>query len=264
MLTALLTVFSTSIFAAPDTQPLGEWAPTTLMAPQSPVYINPFTTPNSSRQMSQYKMPVTPNHSVPMVNSSPTYTMPSAMPQQRMPVQQPYQQQRMPAFPRTNQMPFINNGQGFPNSNPMSTMFPSNLGMGNNNTPFAFPNSFPSMPFNSKNGSNPMTGWNKGWGNMGNNVPFMPNTTNSNRKKAWGDKRNIWPDFYTNFTDEAWDEAMGGPRKLGRMPGGWRFPYISTPDPVTVSDAITNQFPPIAEEAGNMVDISKWGVFDGD
>lgn len=99
---------------------------------------------------------------------------------------------------------------------------------------------------------------------MGNNVPFMPNTTNSNRKKAWGDKRNIWPDFYTNFTDEAWDEAMGGPRKLGRMPGGWRFPYISTPDPVTVSDAITNQFPPIAEEAGNMVDISKWGVFDGD
>jgi hypothetical protein len=47
------------------------------------------------------------------------------------------------------------------------------------------------------------------------------------------------------------------------MPGGWRFPYISTPDPVTVSDAVTNQFPPIAEEAGHMVDISKWGIFDG-
>ena len=55
---------------------------------------------------------------------------------------------------------------------------------------------------------------------------------------------------------------MSGPRNLGEMPGGWRFPYISTPDPVTVTDAIVNQFPPIAEEAGNMADFSDWGVFD--
>ena len=119
-------------------------------------------------------------------------------------------------------MPFSNNSGGMVPSNPMNTIF------GNNNQNF--------------------------------NVPFF--NSNKKRKKAWGDKRNIWPDFYTDFTDEAWDTMMGGPRKLGRMPGGWRFPYISTPDPVTVSDAIVNQFPPIVEEAGNMADISDWGVFN--
>jgi hypothetical protein len=92
-------------------------------------------------------------------------------------------------------------------------------------------------------------------------MPFL-NSSNNNRKKAWGDKRNIWPDFYTDFTDETWDTMMSSPRDMGRMPGGWRFPYISMPDPVTVSDAITNQFPPIAEEAGNMADFSDWGVFE--
>lgn len=123
-------------------------------------------------------------------------------------------------------MPFSNNSGGMMPSNPMNNMF------GNNN------------------------GNNQNW-----NMPFL-NSGNKNRKKAWGDKRNIWPDFYTDFTDEAWDSMMSEPRDLGRMPGGWRFPYISMPDPVTVSDAITNQFPPIAEEAGNMADFSDWGIFD--
>jgi len=81
-------------------------------------------------------------------------------------------------------------------------------------------------------------------------------------KHAWGDERHIWPDFYTDATEDVWDNMINAPFKMGRMPGGWRFPYISTPDPVTVSDAIVNQFPPIAEEAGNMADVSDWGVFD--
>ncbi|MGV6809995.1 MAG: hypothetical protein ACWA5U_08975, partial [bacterium] len=68
---------------------------------------------------------------------------------------------------------------------------------------------------------------------------------------SWGIERHIWPDFYTDFTSEAWDWAMRSPRDLGYMPGGWRFPYVSTPDPVTVSDAIANQVPPILEEIPN-------------
>lgn len=68
---------------------------------------------------------------------------------------------------------------------------------------------------------------------------------------SWGIERHIWPDFYTDFTSEAWDWAMRSPRDLGYMPGGWRFPYISTPDPITVSDAIANQVPPILEEVPN-------------
>ena len=143
-------------------------------------------------------------------------------------------------FSNTNMMPFSNGNNGF---NPFSK----------GNMPFSN-NSGGMMP------SNPMKNMFGNNNNQNFNMPFF--NSNKKRKKAWGDTRNIWPDFYTDFTDEAWDTMMSSPRKLGRMPGGWRFPYISTPDPVTVSDAITNQFPPIVEEAGNMADFSDWGIFD--
>lgn len=77
--------------------------------------------------------------------------------------------------------------------------------------------------------------------------------------KPWGDIRYIWPDFYTDFTGDAWDKMINAPYDMGRMPGGWQFPSISTPDPVTVSDAIANQVPPFAEEAGNMVPLDDVG-----
>ena len=146
-------------------------------------------------------------------------------------------------FSNNNMMPFGNGNNSF---NPFSS---GNMPFTNNSGGMV-----PSNPMNNMFGNN--NGNNQNW-----NMPFF-NSNNNKRKKAWGDKRNIWPDFYTDFTDEAWDTMMSGPRDLGRMPGGWRFPYISMPDPVTVSDAITNQFPPIAEEAGNMADFSDWGVFD--
>lgn len=76
-------------------------------------------------------------------------------------------------------------------------------------------------------------------------------------KHAWGTERNIWPDFYTDGTSEVWDKMINGPFKMGRMPGGWRAPSLSMPDPVTIGDAVTNQMPPMAEEMGNMIDISK-------
>jgi len=258
LFTAMMSLFANSVFAAPLAAPT---APQMPMFPrtafQQPAYINPFTTPNI-QQLSQQNRVMMPQFVAPKRKYFPathpkpqTNTPVTSAPQQRMPF-------APQSFPRNNGFPM----QGFPNTS-MGNMFPSNFGMGNNNMPFSMPNSFPSMPFGNNGSSNPMKGWNKGWTKMGKNIPFVPQSTNKKKKKAWGDKRYIWPDFYTTFTDEAWDEMMGGPRKLGRMPGGWRFPYISTPDPVTVSDAITNQFPPIAEEAGNMMDISKWGVFDG-
>ncbi len=73
---------------------------------------------------------------------------------------------------------------------------------------------------------------------------------------AWGKERNIWPDFYTGATNDFWDSMINAPFKMGRMPGGWRAPKLSTPDPVTIGDAVTNQLPPMAEEMGNMMDIS--------
>jgi hypothetical protein len=87
-------------------------------------------------------------------------------------------------------------------------------------------------------------------------MPFSPNQRNSNEKKAWGDERNIWPDFYTDFTEEFWDQGSNAPYDMGRMPGGWRAPSLSSPDPVTVGDAVVNQFPPIMEEMGNMLNFS--------
>lgn len=75
-------------------------------------------------------------------------------------------------------------------------------------------------------------------------------------KHAWGTERNIWPDFYTDSTNDMWDEMINAPFKMGRMPGGWRAPSLSMPDPVTIGDAVLNQMPPMAEEAGNMMDIS--------
>jgi hypothetical protein len=77
--------------------------------------------------------------------------------------------------------------------------------------------------------------------------------------KPWGDTRYIWPDFYTDFTGDAFDKMINAPYDMGRMPGGWQFPSISMPDPVTVSDAIANQVPPFAEEAGNMVPVDDVG-----
>ena len=75
-------------------------------------------------------------------------------------------------------------------------------------------------------------------------------------KHAWGKERNIWPDFYTDSTSDIWDNMINAPFKMGRMPGGWRAPSMSMPDPVTIGDAVTNQMPPMAEEMGNMMDIS--------
>lgn len=143
-------------------------------------------------------------------------------------------------FSNINMMPFGNGSNGYNPFSKGNIPYPNNSG-----------GMMPRNPMNNIFGSNNSQNF---------NMPFF--NSNNNRKKAWGDKRNIWPDFYTDFTDEAWDTMMSSPRDMGRMPGGWRFPYISMPDPVTVSDAITNQFPPIAEEAGNMADFSDWGIFD--
>jgi hypothetical protein len=88
---------------------------------------------------------------------------------------------------------------------------------------------------------------------------LRPPVPEEKETKPWGDTRYIWPDFYTDFTGDAWDKMINAPSDLGRMPGGWRFPSFSSPDPVTVSDAIANQVPPFAEEAGNMVPLEDVG-----
>lgn len=74
--------------------------------------------------------------------------------------------------------------------------------------------------------------------------------------KPWGDTRYIWPDFYTDFTGDFWDKMINAPYEMGYMPGGWRFPSFSSPDPITVGDAVANQVPPIMEEVPNFIDFA--------
>ena len=87
--------------------------------------------------------------------------------------------------------------------------------------------------------------------------PPVPTQNQSKEKKPLGDTRYIWPDFYTDSTNKFWDKMINAPYDMGYMPGGWRFPSLSSPDPVTVGDAVTNQLPPIMEEAGHFMNFVK-------
>jgi len=143
------------------------------------------------------------------------------------------------AYP-PKQMNYNTPNYQFSNMQPFGNGF-SPTSMFNNNT-------FPT-PWSNSNTWNP-------WSNGNNSqMPFF-NQQNNNKKKAWGDVRNIWPDFYTEFTEEMWDKSTNAPADMGRMPGGWKAPSLSSPDPVTVGDAVLNQFPPIMEEMGNMMNFS--------
>lgn len=269
LLVTLLGVFSTSTFLATTAYAdSGMYPPEDLFAPNkyppqtssqntwnraAPRTVPNFRAPNFNSIKPQ--RPAAPNISQPQFrNYSPRYNQAypqrGYVPNARMP------NNRYPSYSSNRRnSPFSGNNMPFNNFSNGNNNFPFNSGsmpfMNNGNNSFG---NLPTNPFGNMFGNNSNNSYNK--------MPFFGNTRSSNRKKAWGEERHIWPDFYTDFTDDAWDSASSGPRDLGVMPGGWRFPHISTPDPVTVSDAITNQFPPILEEAGKMMDISDWGVFE--
>lgn len=136
---------------------------------------------------------------------------------------------------------------------PMNFSTPSNMQFSRMNP---FGNSFsPTDMFSNNNFSNPFKTDSNFYPWNSTAMPFLPNQKQSSGKNAWGDERHIWPDYYTGFTGDMWDQMINGPFDIGRMPGGWRAPSLSTPDPVTVGDAVTNQFPPIFEEMGNMMHL---------
>lgn len=123
-----------------------------------------------------------------------------------------------------------------------------------------FGNSFsPDSLFRSDYFPNPWSDsslWNPWKNDSYSSWPFLPGSSASWEKKAWGEQRNTWPDFYTGYTTEAWDKSINAPYDVGRMPGGWRAPSFLSADPATVGDAVINQFPPIMEEKGYMMEFS--------
>jgi hypothetical protein len=135
------------------------------------------------------------------------------------------------------------------------------MGLVHKDNPFSFPDTFPAVQFTNNNGLNPMRDWGK-WNGMGNGFPLLPKTMPLNRKKAWGDKHNSWPDLYTNFTDKRWNKSVNTSRNLGCIPEGGSFPSAKISDSMIAFDAVPHQFPPMIEEAKYRGDASKWNVFD--
>lgn len=171
----------------------------------------------------------TNNRLYPLYQGMPAYNM-MRYPQQTYPLMQPPaparkmlpQQQAAAVYPA---MPTINN-----------QFAPVQQGQ------YRYPTQYPQTNANAqKNGQAPY----RKPAQMQNNFKKKP--------KPWGDTRYIWPDFYTDATGDMWDNMMNAPYDMGRMPGGWRFPSLSSPDPVTVGDAVTNQFPPIMDEVPNFM-----------
>lgn len=220
---------------------------------QKTVVSNPWNTNSGVKQAAKQYPPNVNNTVLPSpANAVPVTAYRNAPPP--FPYQRPvniFQQPYFQAPPMTGNfppvaMPSRNMGYQMPNTN-FSNISP----FGNSFSPNSFFNNgtLPT-PWSNVGGMNP-------WRNNNNSAlpPFLPNV-NTGRKKAWGDVRYIWPDFYTDFTDEVWDKSINAPYDMGRMPGGWRAPSLSSPDPVTVGDAVTNQFPPMLEEMGNMMNFA--------
>lgn len=170
---------------------------------------------------------------------------------QGYPYQMPYASMPMMQQPSYGYPPYQQPYQSQPfNYNTLNYQFSNMTPFGNSFSPTSLfnNNSFP-RPWSNSNNWNP-------WSNGSNShMPFF-SPQNKGKKKAWGETRHIWPDFYTEFTDEMWDKSTNAPADMGRMPGGWKAPSLSSPDPVTVGDAVLNQFPPIMEEMGNMMNFS--------
>ncbi len=61
----------------------------------------------------------------------------------------------------------------------------------------------------------------------------MPFTGRNSGPSKWfdsGDPKDMFEDM--------WDDGMNAPSEMGEMPGGWRAPTISVPNPVEVGDEL--------------------------
>ena len=86
----------------------------------------------------------------------------------------------------------------------------------------------PSRP---NNGWNPNARNNRFWGNSGPNRWMNPNKGNMGR---------------------GWNDMTNGPGRMGEMPGGWRAPEVSLPNPVDVGDQVQGNVKDLPEQMRNM------------
>ncbi len=158
-------------------------------------------------------------------------------------------------------MPWNNNGS---NGNGFSMPWNSNNGGSNSFFPRGFNNGsnngFPGGNFNGpwNNGSNAFPQvkgpWNNGWG---------PAPWSSQR---WQNDPMGSPSKWINFNDpkegvaEMWEDAIKGPHRLGKMPGGWKAPSISVPNPVDVTDTFGKRWRGLPSEISEQADNFTYNV----
>ena len=51
---------------------------------------------------------------------------------------------------------------------------------------------------------------------------------------------------------QGWNDMTNGPGRMGDMPGGWRAPQISTPNPVDMGDQLQDNADDLPYQMRNM------------
>lgn len=108
---------------------------------------------------------------------------------------------------------------------------------------------------NSWGGNNMPWGGNNNNNNWGNNMPWSNNSWGNDRSNnPWGVAPSTWmdPSKPKASAENAWDDLLNAPHEMGRMPGGWKAPKISVPNPVEVADEVGKNAIKVPAEMNNM------------
>ena len=179
------------------------------------------------------------------------------MPYNGAPYGNPYQQQRPYGMPYGGAPYSNNNGfNRFFNNGPMGNggPFGGNRGF-NNNGNNGFGEQFWPGRGSVYDDVLPANGpWNRSWGR----APW-----NRNYDDMWGRKGG--PKAWFDPTDpkesmaQAWEDMLVTPNGLGTMPGGWKAPSISVPNPIDVGDEFKNVARDMPDEMQNFTEGFTYG-----
>ncbi len=115
---------------------------------------------------------------------------------------------------------------------------------------------FPS--FNSRRFPMPWNGNRRGPLMSTSNMPWLDSSRWARKVPDWG--KNNGPYSHTplhkkgvkNKLEDMWDDMVNAPHDAGRMPGGWKAPSISMPNPVDVTDQFGMQFDKLPSQIREM------------
>lgn len=165
----------------------------------------------------------------------------------------------VPAYPGRPPGPY---GQAYPSNNyPAQNNYPPAMnqsGWNRGAPPQQMQNTYRGNPYPPQHGpypganryqyhpSNAGAAYNRpGYGPYGNN-----NARNNNLSynRFWGNSGpNRWMNPNKGNMGQGWNDMTNGPGRMGEMPGGWRAPQISTPNPVDMGEQVQ-------DNAGNLPD----------